>query len=379
MQLKKILGFFIIWKIALVIVSLVSFHFIPLGSEGKFLGGGLKSYSQYPYIFGWANFDGEHYLSIAKSGYQKLQHAFFPTYPILVLITTKVIFLTSQPTLQQLTISGLIISNLFLLLSLVVLWKLVRLDYSEKIATLVLVILLAFPTSFYLGAVYTESLFLFLTLSAFYFLRQKRWLIASILGSIASATRIFGVLLLPAFLLEAYQQKESKKNYIFLLIVPVGFLLYMLYQWITVGDPLSFFKAQKLVGEQHGSNFVLLPQIYYRYLKILLTIDSTNPIYQTIVLEFISGVVFLILPIYGYIKKIKGSYILFAFLAYLISIMQGSFVSLPRYALVFFPSFIAAALLIKDMPKLIKIILIFFSTLYLFIETALFLRAYWVS
>src|SRR5437867_13438712 len=38
--------------------------------------------------FPWANFDGSHYISIAKIGYQTYQQAFFPLFPIFIRFIT---------------------------------------------------------------------------------------------------------------------------------------------------------------------------------------------------------------------------------------------------------------------------------------------------
>jgi hypothetical protein len=92
-----------------------------------------------------------------------------------------------------------------------------------------------------------------------------------------------------------------------------------------------------------------------------------------------AGVVFFILPIIGFFKKVRISYIFFAFFGYLLPTIQGSFSSLPRYVLILFPSFIIIALLIKPLPNIVKICLFFMSLALLILEASLFLRGYWVA
>lgn len=147
----------------------------------------------------------------------------------------------------------------------------------------------------------------------------------------------------------------------------------------TVGDPLAFYHLQKLVGEQHQSGIITLPQVYFRYIKMLTITDFRNPIFQTILLEFFVGLVFFVLPVYGYLKKIRLSYLTFAMLAFLAPTIQGSFSSSPRYVISLFPSFLAAALWINSFPKLIKISVLILSFLVFILETALFLRGYWIA
>ncbi|MCL5073921.1 MAG: hypothetical protein M1308_23970 [Actinobacteria bacterium] len=358
---------------------IIGLTFIPLNYQDKFLGGGYKNYQLLPQVFPWANFDGEHYLSISIFGYNIREQVFFPLYPLLISLLAGFFAHDLFSSLFYGTIAGLLISNLAFLLALYYLFKLVLLDYSKKIAFWTLVILVAFPTSFYFGSVYNESLFLLLTVLSFYKARKGNWLWAVFFGFLATLTRVFGIILLPALLFEAKQQKLQVYKNFYLLFIPLGLGLYMLYQYITVNDPLAFYNLQKYVGEQRQSSFVTLPQVYFRYFKMLITVDKLAPIYQTVVLEFLVGILFLLLPIYGYIKKIRMSYLIYASIAFLITTVQGSFSSVPRYVLVFFPSFIAASLFINKWGMVSKLILIIIMAVLLIWESILFLRGYWVA
>lgn len=370
---------FLLWRVVLIVVMILALEFVPLGQKDRFLGGGPINFYLSPELFSWANFDGEHYLSIAIFGYKGLEQAFFPVYPILISFFSKPFHADLLSAFISSTIVGLLISNISFLLSLFILWKLVKLDYQNKIASLAIITLLVFPTSFYFGSLYNESLFLLLSLSSFYFARKGNWFFASLFGAISSATRIFGVLLLPAFLIEAYQQKTKLSKIFWIFLIPLGLGVYMIYQYITVGDPLAFYRLQKIVGEQHQSGFTLLPQVYFRYFKMLTTVEVSNPIYQTILLEAITGVLFFTLPIIGYFKKVRLSYIFYSMVGFLSPTIQGSFSSVPRYIIVFFPSFLVLALILIKSSNILRflVLLLFFAILTL--ETILFLRGYWVA
>lgn len=375
----KILTLFLVWRILLIAALFFAVAYVPLGYKDRFLGGGPIIYQLSPYLFSWANFDGEHYLSISIFGYKFLEQAFFPVYPMLISFFSHSSGLDLLIAIINSTITGLIISNAAFLLALIFLWQLIRLDFSKKIAYLTLILLLIFPTSFYFGAVYNESLFLLLSVLSFYFARKGNWFFSAIFGIISSATRIFGLFLLPALLIEAYQQKKPLSKFFWIFLIPLGLGFYMLYQYLSVGDPLAFYKLQKIVGEQHQSGLTTLPQVYFRYIKMLMTVNLGNPIFQIIALEFFVGILFFLLPILGYFKKIRLSYLAYAMIGFLTPTIQGSFSSVPRYVIVFFPSFLAAALWFGNLPKLIRVILIASSAVWLFTETALFLRGYWVA
>ena len=378
-DLFKITTLFIVWRAALFADLALALQKIPLGYKDRFLGGGYINYQENPWVYSWANFDGEHYLAIAIDGYKGLEQAFFPIYPLLMSFLSGPWYASTEFALFPTTLAGLVVSNVAFLLALFFLFKLLLFDYSKKFAFFVLIVLLTYPFSFYFGAVYGESLFLLLAVLSFYFARKNNWILASLFGIVSSATRIFGVLLAPAHLLDLWKEKKLKKYGLFAVAIPLGLIVYIFYQWQTVGDPLAFYRLQKLVGEQHQSGLTLLPQVYYRYVKMLLTVDMANPIYQTIVLEFITGIAFFLLPIYGYFKKMPLSYVFFALAGFLSPTIQGSFSSVPRYVIVFFPSFIVLALLISKFPRKARYAYLVVSLLLMFFEAALFLRGYWVG
>ena len=199
--------------------------------------------------------------------------AFFPVYPILISFFSKPNPYDLLTSLVNSTLWGLIISNVAFVLALIYLWELVREDFSQKIAYLTIILLLIFPTSFYFGAVYNESLFLLLSVLSFYSARRGNWFTAGVFGLVASATRVFGILLFPALLIEAYQQKVSFSKILWICLIPLGLGVYMWYLNATIGDPLAFYSFQRLIGEQHQPGITTLPQVYFRYIKMMATVS----------------------------------------------------------------------------------------------------------
>lgn len=370
----SIISLLVIWKVLLLFVSVWSYEILPLYSL-NYLGGGFDNYISKYYIFPWANFDGEHFISIAYFGYQELQQAFFPLYP--KLITLGMFFLGK--TLEAGARIGYFISAISFPVALIFLYKLIKIDYSGKFALGVIALLLLYPASFYFNAVYSESLFLALISISFFSFRKEKYFWASFFGFFAALTRVFGVLLFFSFLIEVFLFKIPIKKVYWIILIPAGLALYMGYLYISTGDPFAFYNLQLVVGEQHQRGIVLFPQVVYRYLKIIFTADSITPILTTVLFEFAAGIVFIALPIIGYFKKVRLSYIFFCLIGFMLPTIQGSFSSLPRYVLVLFPSFIILGLLIKTLPIWLKILLGSLSTILLVIETTLFLRGYWVA
>lgn len=160
------------------------------------------------YWFRWTNWDGGHFRGIAEHGYSPGQTVFFPLYPLMMKIL-------SMPGLDT-NFAGLLTSHLSLIAALFFLYKLTLLDFPERIAKRAVFALLVFPTSFYLGTVYSESLFLAVSVSSFYFLRTKHVARSSFFGAAAVATRLVGVVTVAAILAE-YLLKPVQKFHISLL------------------------------------------------------------------------------------------------------------------------------------------------------------------
>ena len=370
---------FTLWRVYLFLVALSATKMIPL--QQNFLGGGMSNYQSAPWIWGWANFDGEHFLSIARYGYKPLQFFYFPVYPLVV---RKISYFLGSG-VDGFLFSGILSSNLAFFLGLIGFWKLIEIDYGKNITRLSVLLLLIFPTSFYFGSFYSEALFLCLSVWAFYFARKKKWFVAVVLASIASATRVIGIILLPALAWEMLSQNKSTGKIInwkllFLLIIPVGLLIYMRYLYFRTGDYLEFLHSVEIFGSQRSSSFIVLPQVFYRYFfKILPSLNhSISPVIFTTYLELFSAIFFLTLCVLGW-WKIRRSYWLFMASGYLLPTLSGSFSSMPRYVSVLFPGFILLAQYNCRIPLLMQKLLIILLLVGLAITSGLFIRGYWIA
>jgi len=327
------------------------------------------------FLLNRANFDGIHYLSIAKNGYGLHQQAFFPLYPELIKILTP--FFGGKD-----LVTGIFISLFCSLAFLFLFYKLILLDYQESTVRYSLIFLLFFPTSFFFGMVYTESLFLMLVLGCFLAARKKKWLAAGLLGAFASYTRLVGVFLFPAILYEWWQAKETRnwkleiRNLLFLFLIPAGLLKYMYFLWQKYNDPLMFFHVQPFFGAQRsGNKIILLYQVFWRYWKMILT-TKWDPLYFAVWLELLVALAVLAVFLLAYKRGIRASYLIFYGLAYLTPTLTGTFSSLPRYTLVLFPFFIYLGTIKNEFLK--KGLLVLFVILFMFC-TILFFRGWWIA
>lgn len=360
---KKIVLIFLIWRSLLFLIAFASPIFIPqFGNRFPYVD--LLKESQLPhFLWSFGNFDGVHYLRIAQDGYAyQFTQAFFPLYPILIKIVSYVTF-------GNFLIAALLISNASFLAGLLIFYRLVTKIYNAKIAFWSVLFLLSFPTSFYFGSVYTEGIFFLITVSAFYLFARDKILWASVIGSFASATRLIGLFLAPALI------KNFKiKNITPLIIVPIGLVIYMIYLKLAFNNPFYFLTAQSIWGQERStSEVILLPQVFWRYLKIFATTEGL--VLANAALEFIATVFALWLLIVG-AKKINRNWLIFASLAIVVPTLTGTLASMPRYVLMAFPMYIILAQIESRQIKIL--ILVIFSAL-LFVTTTLFTQGYWVA
>jgi len=362
---------FIVLRIVTFIAAVVGFAKLPFKPSFPYSDTILSQFG-HPLLWSWANFDGVHYLMLAKDGYvYGLTQAFFPGYFILIRIVN---FL-----LHNYLISALLISHICFILSLAVFYKLLRIDYSDKVAKRAIIFVSLFPTSFYFLAAYTESLFLLLLLLSFYYLRKVNLKEVGLWGIGLSFSRIIGIFIVPSILLELKNNKTNInwKKIFWILLPSLGLLAYMFYLWVKFEDPFLFAHVQSGFGAgRETGKLVLLYQVIWRYVKMIFTVDKNNPIYFTFWLEMLASLYAIGLLIWGYIKKVRPSYLLFSFLSFLLPTLTGTFSSMPRYILVLFPIYIVLAT-IKN--KYVRYLILSIHFILLFICTMLFTRGYWIA
>ncbi len=106
--------------------------------------------------------------------------------------------LSRIPGLQE-DVAGYLIANVCFFVAMVLLYQLVRVDFDTPIARRTLWALALFPTSLFFTAVYTESLFLMLSVAAILCARIRKWWLAGLLGLLAALTRSHGIFLVIPF------------------------------------------------------------------------------------------------------------------------------------------------------------------------------------
>jgi hypothetical protein len=251
--------------------------------------------------FGWlgdalaapaARWDASWYLVIAHYGYRpdlgaftSSRDAFFPLYPL----GLRSLAAVGLP----LVLGGVLLSTASLALSLYGIHRLTTLELGgsgsvawrrfaaraggsspREVARLAVLATAFAPMAFFLSAVYSESLYLALSVGLFYAARRGRFAIVGVLAALAGATRSAGlVLIVPALILYLYGPRADRppdfararrlavryrprRDLLWFALAPAGLALYMLYMGAAGGDALAPFQAQGVWGRHFAGPYV---------------------------------------------------------------------------------------------------------------------------
>ena len=222
-------------------------------------------------------FDAGWYASIATKGYymkEPVVHpygvaadwAFFPLYPMVVRFFD---WLTGLSVYH----SGVVVSTILLIVAIVFIISYIS-STRDRSTAISAAILVAFgPYSFYFSSLYSESLFILLTIICFYYLEKEKWIKCGIFGALLSLTRPTGVLFVVPLLIKMVfpQLKErqglfdiaksiliDEKKILSLLLIPAGLFAYMTFLYFHMGDPFAFKHVQIAWGRLNGNPFIVL-------------------------------------------------------------------------------------------------------------------------
>jgi hypothetical protein len=242
-----------------------------------------------------ARWDSSWFLVIAHYGYRpdlgpftSTRAAFFPAYPL----GLRALALLGAP----LVLAGVLLSIGALALGLYGIHRLTTLELSQlslraasglpaatgppvraaggEVARLAVLLTAFAPMAFFFSAVYSESLYLALSVGLFWCARQGRFAAVGALGAVAGATRNAGVmLLLPAVILYLYGPREDRppdfpfarglapryrlrRDFAWLALLPAGVGLYVAYFAFFGGEALLPFHAEGVWGRHFAGPFV---------------------------------------------------------------------------------------------------------------------------
>jgi Gpi18-like mannosyltransferase len=277
--------------------------------------------------------DAAWFLRIATGGYapDDGSAAFFPLYPLAIKV---VAWLPGVGPLG----AALLISNMCFLGALVMLHGLTRLEgWSDHTARTTILLIAIFPTAFFFLAPYSESPFLLLSVSAFWFARRDRWALAGLMGALAALTRSIGLLLVLGLAVEAIQRTREDDGPLLPRLaaattVAIGPALYFLYWGAAHANLWAPSDAQR--NWQRELTFPLTTIAH------AVTDAWHNGTYWLIDLV-LAGVV--LIAVMAGIRLLRGGYLSYALaslaLPLFLPLPDRPLLSMPRFVAVLFPAF----------------------------------------
>jgi len=289
----------------------------------------------------WQRYDALWYQQIVTNGYKAGNSTvvFYPLYPLVSHITS--VLLSGQIVLAE-----LLVSSVAFTVGMWLLYRVARLDAGPIAAQLTVLLTALFPVGFFFLAPFTESLYLVLSLAAFWFARKGRPWAAGIAGFAAGLTRIQGIFLVLPLAYE-YLRRRRKGGHRLLSLDNVdvvsaalpglGFLVVLAYDRFVVG-----IRTSPLGAEANWGYGFALPwnAISHSVAHIVALGDMVEA------LNLVSLLGFGLLALWA-ARKLPLSYTLYVvpYLALLYTHDEyfSPLMSMSRYMLVLFPCFIVLA------------------------------------
>ena len=294
----------------------------------------------------FARFDTGYYEGIAWGGYAPVAGgrsniAYFPVYPMLMRLVGRV-WGRHHATYF---LAGIAVSWVCFVLAMVSLYYLARLDLPRRRAERAVLLTAVFPFAFFFGVAYSESTFLLFTVLAFYLFRTRRWMLGGLCGAVATATRVPGILMVPALAWVAWRSAEPTANdrakaAAGLTLATTGFGAYCWYIYRLTGNPFEWAITLQRWGYYPGGSPWLAPVALarqllthpYRYL-------ATDPMALYNTLYGVTGILFLAAVPFVW-RRFGAGYALFMLMHLWLPLSSGVFEGVGRYCSVLFPCFI---------------------------------------
>ncbi len=272
---------------------------------------------------------------IHQAGEDANKIVFFPLYPLLIRLLT---FITNNY-----FISGLLISNVCLGIASCFLYKLTRKELGRRNALDSLFAFLLYPFGVFLIVVFTESLFIMLSLMCLTFIKDKRWLLAGVCGLLASLAKSQGIALIVPAVYELIICSKNKQKFdikgLFVFLIPLGTGIYLLINKLLQGNWFAFIEHQKAPPWYNSADWISNNLV--THFNMALEYDYLGIIIYWV--ELFIYFVAIIALFYGLKRKVSTSIIAYGGAYLFISYLQNWLISGPRYMLSCTPLYIVFA------------------------------------
>lgn len=322
-----------------------------------------------------SRWDSGFYVDIAREGYEGVNVAFSPVYPITMRLLDETLLrflLQGMAVNRRLEIAGFVVSSAASLVAALGLFALLRSMLEPEETWRGLFYFLIYPGAFFLTQIYTEALFIALIVWVFVCLNRRWWWMAGSLAAVATLTRPVGVLLVfslgLAWLLDWYQQRRPAWHTLVAIALPLP-VLALYNRWLTING-FNYGQAQAFFGR------MLLRRDGLEVLQSELTYITDNPqaaVHVTLDLFFLA----LAMSACLYILRKWPLIAIFGMACLLLPLLTFRVVGMGRYSLTVIPVYMMLAQAGRSpaFDRVWTIASVLIMALYMF----LFVHGFWVG
>jgi hypothetical protein len=288
--------------------------------------------------------DSFHFLRIAERGYLPpglscCDQAFFPGYPLLIVAVRPLVG-------GNAVLAGLLITQVAASVAVVLLAQLAARSAGGdvRVGRYAVLLLAVTPFGLFLSSVYSEALFLALSLGAWLAGGSRRWWVAGLLAGAAAAVRINGLFLAAALAVRYVSQMRTDRRRLpgwdaVALAVPAAVVLgYFGYLYLRTGSWTNWQEAQVTAWHRQVDWPWRGLQLGWQSLRTA----PSHDLVLTRAADLLTAVGGLVLTAVLTVRRRWDEAVLVG-LNVAVLVCSTTLQSTPRYALLWFPAYLAAA------------------------------------
>jgi hypothetical protein len=341
------------WLFPLAVFAVV-WLLIPLA----WYGSDAIHHRSHPWIWHSVMMDAAFYRGIAQSGYtgSPAKGAFFPVFPLLI-------HLVSYLTGGNYAIAGLITSIACGAAASVAVWALADRVRGRRVADRAVLLFCVFPGAMTFALLYSEPLAVALGAAALLALLDRRWLLAGIIGALATAERPDLIVLMVISGVTAVEAIWTRREWRAMLapaLTPLGVLAFFCYLWYRYHNYAYWFSIENRDWHQHFDGGV-------HTFRVLLWLDPMD-VHREFFVVMLTAMFLAALAGIGLMlaARLPLPLPLFAILTIVMIVTSSNGATKPRFVWTAFPIFIGAA---AKLPRAIywPVVIVSAAGLFLFV------------
>jgi hypothetical protein len=304
----------------------------------------------------WSHWNAEYYVSIAQYGYagntvgrgQAVDGiAFAPLYPWSIRL------LHAATHIDWLACAE-ILTAIATVLSVAILYRIVNSLAGPETAGSTVLMLLAFPTAFFLLAPYPDAQGLLLVMLAFVCARRHQWILSGVFAAAATLDKYYLCIIVLALAFEVWEQRQLRLDGLrrnaawahelvsfFALVMPTlaALGLWMGYQQVHNGNQFAFIHAQTLLWHRHiATPWTLFTNVGHDIVHWRFT--NAAPSGAIEVVDLVTVVLLAVATVHVF-TQVRRSYGVLLGLSWCVYTFQTFLLGVTQEVLVLFPLFIS--------------------------------------